>query len=150
MHALLNGLPAWYSRTPSIRRPLTKLLRLHWRMQRATPASVAVVVHSNDGKVLVISDASGTVCLPRKELDGWINISDQVQDWVGEVLTQPAAISLVTIEGACGDITFLYRANIDTPSAMSEAARWLEPDLAALRLRDDEAGLLRLCLGENS
>jgi hypothetical protein len=117
-------------------------------MQRATPASVAVVLRGNDGKVLVLSDASGAIQLPRKELNGWVNISDQVQDWVGELLGQPAAISLVTIEGACGEVTFLYGANIDVPPAMSEAARWLEPDIAALSLRDDEAGLLRLCLGQ--
>lgn len=150
MHALLEGLPAWYARTPWIRRPVTKLLRLHWRLRRATLASIVLVVRSNDGKVLVISDAAGSFHLPRKQPDGWITIPHQIQDWMNELLAQSAAVSLVTIEGACGDVTFLYGANIDTPPAMSQAARWLDPDLAALSLRDDDAHLLRLWRGENS
>ena len=88
MHALRDGLPAWFSRTPSIRRPLTKLLRLHWRMQRATLASVVLVVRSNDGKVLLISDAAGTLQLPRKELDGRVTIPHQAQDWLNGLLVQ--------------------------------------------------------------
>jgi hypothetical protein len=149
MHALLDGLPAWYSRTPLIRRPLTKLWRLHWRMQRATLASVVVVVRSNDGAVLVLRDASGALQLPRKQLDGWVPIPDQAQDCLNGHLAQSAAISLLAVEGTCSDVTFLYEASIDRPPTLSQAARWLEPDLAALSLRDDEARLLRLCLGEN-
>jgi hypothetical protein len=122
------------------------LSRLHWRMQRATHASAVVVVRSRDGRVLLLRHPSGMLQLPRKELDGWITIAHQVEDWLNDLLTQSAAISLVSVEGSCGDFTFVYTAKIDNPPVMPSAARWLAPDLSAVSLKNEEAALLRSCI----
>jgi len=127
---------------------MMKLFRLHWRLQRATPASAVVVVRNSDGRVLLLSQPSGTFQLPRKELDGRIDITHQVADWLNDLLARPTAMSLVSLEGSCGDVTLLYTVEVDTPSGTEQAARWLSPDIALTGLGAEDVRLLRLCVGE--
>jgi hypothetical protein len=127
---------------------MMKLFRLHWRMQRATLASAVVVVRDGDGRVLLLSQPSGTFQLPRKELDGRIDITHQVEAWLNDLLTRATAISLVSLEGSCGDVTLLYTAEVDMPPATEQAARWLLPDFALTGLGAEDVRLLRLSIGD--
>ena len=146
MQALTDNFYAWLFRWPFIRRVVFKLWRLQLRIERATLATAVVVVRSDDGHVLVVSDPSGMFQLPSTSLDGWITITHQVEDWLKELLQRAATASLVSVAGTCGDVTFLYRAEIDTGPVMHQAARWLSPDIAAVSLTNEHARLFSLCI----
>lgn len=98
MQALTDSFSAWLFRSPSARRVLFKLWRLQWRIERATLATAVVVVRSDDGHVLVVSEPSGTFQLPSTSLNGWITITHQVEDWLKELLQRAATASLVSVE----------------------------------------------------
>jgi hypothetical protein len=139
--------PSWLSRSPSIRRRVIKLWRVLLRMQRACLANAVLVLRRRDGRVLVLPSPSGGLRLPVKQLDAWIPIAAQVEEWLGELLQEKSKPSLVAIDGTpAEEVTFIYVATADaSQSAKTDDQLWLDTDVAASSLRDEDGRLLRLC-----
>jgi hypothetical protein len=118
---------------------------MQWRTVRATVASAVLVVRSSEGRILMVNASPGSFQLPVKFLDGWQNITHQVDDFLRELVDYPASPSLVSVEGVCGAVTFLYRADIGSALSEGLSERWLPPDVAAAMLPPGDARLLSLC-----
>jgi len=138
---------SWLSRSPSVRRPVIKLWRVLLRVQRATFAHAVLVVRRRDGPVLVWLSPCGRLRLPVKQLDAWIPITTQVEEWLKRLSPQSSVPVLVAVDGTPGreGVTFLYAANVDPGRAQGGEEVWLEPDIAASRLDGNDGRLLLLC-----
>jgi hypothetical protein len=143
--------PSWLSRSPSIRRRVIKLWRVLLRMQRASLANAVLVLRRRDGRVLVLPSPSGGLRLPVKQLDAWIPIAAQVEEWLGELLQEKSKPSLVAIDGTpAEEVTFIYVATAASPSAKTGDQLWLDTDVAASSLGNEDGRLLRLCTSRAS
>jgi hypothetical protein len=116
-------------------------------MQRATFANAVLVVRRPDGRLLALPSPSGRLRLPDKQLDAWIPITTQVEEWLEQLLHQGSKPSLVVVDGTPGQkgVTFLYAATIESALAESSEEVWLEPDGAASGLSSKHSRLLLLC-----
>ena len=139
--------PSWLSRSPSVRRHVIRLWRVLLRAQRATVANAVLVVRRRDGHILASASPSGELRLPDKQLDAWIPITTQVEEWLDQLLQQRPAPALVAVDGTPGPkgVTFLYAATTDSPVARGRDEVWLEPDMAASDLSSEHSRLLLLC-----
>ena len=135
--------PEWISRSPRIRKVITKIWRVFLRVQRSTLAQAVLVARRQDGCVLTVAIPPGELRLPYVELDGWEPVGTQVQTWVSEMLRHPAKLNLAAIEGTPGrkGVTFLYSAEVrGLPSKIGYT--WLEAELATSALPVDDRHLL--------
>jgi len=139
--------PTWLSRWPFVRRPVIKFWRLLLRIQRATLAKAVLVVCRQDDLILVFASPSGELQLPYKQLDAWVPITTQVEEWLDQLLPQASRPSLVSVDGTPGSegITFLYTAKGAAVHTESGEGTWLHPDIAAVRLGSRDNRLLCLC-----
>ena len=143
--------PSWLSRSPFLRRRVIKLWRVLLRMQRASLANAVLVLRRRDGRVLVLPSPSGGLRLPVKHLDAWIPIAAQVEEWLGQLLQEKSTPSLVAIDGTpAEEVTFVYVATAASPSVNTGDQLWLDTDVAASRLRNEDGRLLRLCISHAS
>lgn len=144
--------PSWLARSPSVRRPVIKLWRVLLRLQRATVAHAVLVVRRRDGHVFTLALPSGELRLPKRQLDAWVPITTQVEDWLHGLLQQTTTTSLVAIDGSPGGdgVTFLYTAMIEAARPRRGGECWLEPAVAASSLSEKEGRLLHLCIGAAS
>jgi hypothetical protein len=139
--------PSWLSKSPAIRRPVIKVWRVLLRVQRATLAHAVLVLRRRDGSILVLGSPSGGLRLPVKQLDAWVPITMQVEDWVRELLRENGKPTLIAIDGtpAREGITFLYGATTETLYAKKIGGElWLDMDVAASSLSGTDGRLLRL------
>ena len=138
--------PSWLSRSPFLRRRVIKLWRVLLRLQRASLANAVLVLRGRDGRVLVIQSPSGEFQLPVKQLDAWIPIATQVEEWLDQLLQERLTPSLVAINGTPSEeVTFVYVATATSPSVKTRDQLWLDTDAAASSLRNEDGRLLRLC-----
>ena len=102
------------------------------------------MVRSDDGRVLLIKEASGALRLLRLSVDGWQSVHLQVDALLKKFLGQPASASLVSAVGVVGDMTFLFRP--EAPASVQDRGerRWLAADVAAAALSPKDARLLAL------
>jgi hypothetical protein len=143
--------PSWLSRSPFLRRRVIKLWRVLLRMQRASLANAVLVLRRRDGRVLVLPSPSGGLRLPVKQLDAWIPIAAQVEEWLSQMLQEKSTPLLVAIDGTPSEeVTFVYAATAASPSAKTDDQLWLDTDVAASSLRDEDGRLLRLCTSHAS
>lgn len=133
----------WSFRVPGLRSRIFRLRRWPLRISRGFIAEAAVVVCSNDGRVLLIKEASGVLHLPRLSVDGWRSVHLQVNALLEELLGQPASASLVSVVGVVGDMTFLFRAEASVQD-QGGGGPWLAADVAAAALSPKDARLLAL------
>jgi hypothetical protein len=115
------------------------------RAQRATAAHAVLLVRDSDGRVLASASPTGGVRLPQKQLDPWMPIAFQIEEWLEELLLQGSTPFLIAIDGTPGPrgVTFLYAASIESVLASNEGV-WLEPDIATLELSSEDGRLLSL------
>jgi hypothetical protein len=138
--------PSWLSRSPFLRRRVIKLWRVLLRMQRASLANAVLVLRGRDGRVLVIQSPSGRFQLPVKQLDAWIPIATQVEEWLHQLLQERPTPTLVAIDGTpAEEVTFVYVATAALPSVKTGDQLWLDTDAATSSLRNEDGRLLRLC-----
>jgi hypothetical protein len=117
-----------------------------WRVERATFASAVLVIRRrSDDRVLALSSASGSPRLPRLNLDAWIPIQDQVEQWQSQLIADGARPSLVAVAGSPGPgVIFLYGIETDADELPGMPAIWLSPeDICRLDAAEEE--LLALC-----
>jgi hypothetical protein len=126
---LFSEQPYWLARNPSLRRAAVKLWRKLLRLQRATVADVKLVVRDERGRTLAIPSALGELRLPGKALDGWRNITIQVQEFVEELLGTDGNPRLLTIEGApsARGMTFVFSVSVEGQLETGDAV-WVEPN----------------------
>jgi hypothetical protein len=138
--------PIWLSRSPLIRRLAIRVLRVYWRIQRATLARAVIVLGRNDGRILVVPSPSGEFALPIKQLDAWEPVTTQVDLWLCHLRQANAKAFLVGIEGMPTErgITFLFAATTETPSYQTADQLWLEAETAIATLGDEDRGLLQI------
>jgi hypothetical protein len=139
--------PTWLSRWPFVRRSVIKFWRVLLRIQRASLAKAVLVVRRQDDLILVFASPSGELQLPDKQLDAWVPITTQVEEWLDQLLPQASAPSLVSVDGTPGSegVTFLYTAKGEAVHTQSGEGTWLHPDIAAVRLGSRDNRLLCLC-----
>src|SRR5262245_45533481 len=144
MNLMFADWPSWLSRSPLIRRRVIKLWRVLLRMRRASLANAVLVLRRRDGRVLVLPSPTGDLRLPVKQLDAWIPITTQVEEWLGQLLQEKSKPSLVAIEGKpAEEVTFVYVATAASPSAKTDDQLWLDREVAASSLRNEDGRLLR-------
>src|SRR5262245_3325238 len=107
-----SGYRFWSSLWALIRRSFIRLWRMIWRIERATIARTGLVARSTDGQYLLLN--SSGYHLPSIELNGRVNITHQTKAVAQELLGTSVDISLVAIEGTCGDVSFLFRTDPDS------------------------------------
>lgn len=134
----------WSFQKPWLRSRIFRLRRWPLRMSPGFIAEAAVVVRSNDGRVLLIKEASGELVLPRLSVEGRQSVHLQVAALLEELLEQPASASLVSAVGVVGDMTFLFRAEAPANIKGQGGRSWLAPDVAATALSPKDARLLAL------
>ncbi|MGO8840606.1 MAG: hypothetical protein ACLQF1_05545 [Methyloceanibacter sp.] len=122
--------------------------RMLLRLRRATLARAVLVVRKLDGRVLALPSPFGQLQLPEKQLDAWIPITTQVEEWSDRLLQENSTPSLVAVDGTPGPdgVTFLFSAIISSALAKGGDEVWLDPDVAALTLGGKYNRLLRLCV----
>ena len=145
--AMFSQWPTWLFRWPFVRRSVIKFWRLLLRIQRATLAKAVLVVCRQDDLILVFASQSGELQLPYKQLDAWVPITTQVEEWLDQLLPQASTPSLVSVDGTPGreGITFLYTAKGASVHTKSGEGTWLHPDIAAVRLSSGDNRLICLC-----
>jgi hypothetical protein len=138
--------PSWLSRSPSVRRPVIRLWRVLLRAQRATVANAVLVVRRPDGCILALALPSGELRLPDKQLDAWVPIDTQVEEWLEQLLESSCAPSLVAVDGTPGrkGVTFLYVADAGASASDQGKGTWLDPDVALGTVPADDRRLLIL------
>jgi len=137
----------WSFQAPQFRSWIFRLRRWPLRMSRGFIAEAAIVVRSDDGRVLLLKQQSGKLHLPKLSLNGWRSIHLQVENLLKELLGQPVPISLVSPVGVVGDMTFLFRASVSAvPEAQADRC-WLTAEVAATTLSAKDTRLLRLSRG---
>jgi hypothetical protein len=78
-------------------------------------------------------------------------IASQVEEWLGQLLQEKSTPSLVAIDGTpAEEVTFVYAATAALPSVNTADQLWLDTDVAASRLRNEDSRLLRLCTSHAS
>lgn len=118
-----------------------------WRVQRATPAvAVLVARRKDDDGILLLCSQSGEVHLPTKQLNAWIPVATQVEEWQGQLLQQASDPVLVAVDGSPGKagVTFLYAAEIEGIAARRYGELWIDLQVASPRLTERENHMLRL------
>lgn len=143
---LFSERPAWIARNPALRRIAVETWRSVLRLQRATLAKAVLVVKDKDGRILVTRTPSGALQLPAKVLDAQLPVTTQAEEVFEQVLHYRFTPSLVAIEGtpSAEGVTFLFAATFN-PSAEGRDGIWLQPDVAAATLDDNDNRLLRRC-----
>jgi hypothetical protein len=136
----------WVFRSRFRRRTLIKAWRVFLRVQRATLANAVLVVRRQDGHVLGLPSTSGELRLPVKELDGWKEVTTQVEEWLEQLLRQRQTPKLVAIEGAPGrqGVTFIYCAEVGAAFPDDASGVWLAPEVALPTLPSGDHRLLLL------
>ena len=132
------------SKTPAVRRPIIKFLRILMRARRATFAHAVLIVRSSDGRILTFNSPSKGACLPRREIAPRISIQTQVESWLQEFSAYQAAPSLVAIKGVPSweGLSFIYAVRIETVCSPANEAMWLDQKTAASVLSSIDYELL--------
>jgi hypothetical protein len=144
---MFSNWPEWLSKSPYVRRRVMKIWRVLLRMQRASLAYGMLVVRGKDDRVLLLASASGELQLPVKELDGWLPIATQIEEWLGKLLPHASKPCLVSIDGSPGreGVCFIYTAKFEDDTRRGSEL-WLEPNAAASALNRREGQLLLRCI----
>ena len=134
--------PAWVSRSPRTRKKIIKVWRAFLRVQRATLAQAVVVVRRHDDRILVVATSSGAK-LPNLELNGWVPVGTQVQEWLDHMMRQPSTLQLKAIDGTPGrkGVTFVYSVQVGGSPSKGDCI-WLEPERALSALSTGDRCLL--------
>ena len=139
--------PSWIARNPVVRRTTIKLWRMLLRVQRSCLASAVLVVHSGEGRVLLVPSSSGGLQLPAQEMNGWIAIGTQVSQWLAQLSPLATHATLVAVDGTPrSGVTFLYEAVLESESADADKV-WVQPDSAISILDGKNRRLLSRCTG---
>jgi len=122
--------------------------RVFLRVERACLTNAVLVVHSGEGRVLLVPSSSGGLQLPAREMNGWIAIGAQVSQWLAQLSPLATHASLVAVDGTPrSGVTFLYEAVIESESADADKV-WVEPESAASILDGNDRRLLGRCTGQ--
>jgi hypothetical protein len=137
--------PSWIARNRVVRRTAIRVWRVFLRVQRAFLANAVLVVRNSQGRVLLVPAPSGGLQLPTREMNGWLAVGTQVNEWLVQLSPLRAHASLVAVDGTPkSGVIFLYEAVLKTESAGADKI-WVEPDSAVSILNGNDRRLLHRC-----
>ena len=125
----------------ALRSLLFRMRRWPLRIQRASTATAVALVEDRDCRILLLEEPD-RLRLPALPLNGWLSIHEQVDAWLDDLIADASPVSLVTAEGSCGAMAFIFRA--DYRGLTPTEGLWLSREEAERRLAPPDARFLEL------